>query len=119
VVVSSISARSARNTDSYRERFREKRNKQENDTHPSSNNSHPDLLAWASTVLDEGDEDGDAGIEHAGYVLGLEAVRDGEDELLVSDDAGGVPVLGAGAVRALAGLRKNRRIVSTSRCDQV
>jgi hypothetical protein len=68
----------------------------------------------AGTVPDEGDEDGDAGIEHAGYVLGLEAVRDGEDGLLVNDDAGGVPALGAGALRALFGLRTNRRMVSIS-----
>jgi hypothetical protein len=115
VVVSSISPRSARDTGSCRTGSRAKRNEQEKDTHQSSNINHPDLLA----VPDEGDEDGDAGIEHAGYVLELEAVLDGEDQLLVNDNAGGVPVLRAGVLRLLANLQTNRRIVSISRGDQV
>jgi hypothetical protein len=77
-----------------------------------SNTRHPDLLTWAGAVPDKGDEVGDAGIEHAGCVHGPKAVRNREDQLLVSDDAGGVLVLGAGAFRVLAGLRMNRRIVS-------
>jgi hypothetical protein len=75
----------------------------------------PDLLARASAVPDEGDEDGDAGMEHAGCVLGPEAVRDRVDQLLVGDDAGGVLALGAGAVGVLAGLRTDENIVSASR----
>jgi hypothetical protein len=112
VVVSSISPRSARDTGSYREGSRAKRNEKEKDTHKSSRTNHPDLLARAGAVPDDRDEDGDAGIEHAGCVPGLEAVRDGEDQLLVSDGAGEVPVLGAGALRVLGCLRTNRRIVS-------
>jgi hypothetical protein len=119
VVVSSISPRSARDTASYREGSRAKRNEQENDTHHSSNTNHPDLLARTCAVPDEGDEDRDSGIEHAGCVLGYETVCNGEDGLLESDDAGEVPILGAGALRALAGLRTNRRMVSTSRYDQI
>jgi hypothetical protein len=118
VLVSSISSRSARDTASCREGFREKRNEREKDTYKISNTSHLHLLARAGAVPDEGDQDGDAGIEHAGCLLVHEAVRNREDQLLVGDDAGGVPVLGAGAIRALAGLRTNRRIVSISRCDQ-
>jgi hypothetical protein len=98
---------------------RAKRNEEENDTHHSSNTNDPNLIVRAGAVPDEGDEDGDAEIEHAGYVLGNKAVRDGDDSLLVSDGAGGVPVLGAGALRALFGLQTNRRIVSISWYDQV
>jgi hypothetical protein len=119
VVVSSISPRSARDTESCRKESRAKRNKQEKDTHQSFNTNHPDLLARAGAVADEGDEDDDAGIEYAGYVLGLEAVRDGEDQLLVGDDTDGVPVLGADAVGVLVGLRTNKRMVSISRYDQI
>jgi hypothetical protein len=119
VVVSSISPRSARDTESCRKWSRENKNEQEKDTHKSFSANHPDLLARAGAVPDEGDKDGDAEREHAGYVLGLEAVRDGEDQLLVSDDAGGVPVLVVGALRALAGPRTSRRIVSISSCDHV
>jgi hypothetical protein len=118
VVVSSISPRSDRDIGSCREESRAKRNEQENDTHQSFNTNHPDLPAQADAVRDQRDQDGDTGIEHAGYVFGLEAVRDGEDQLLVSDDAGGVPALGADAVGVLVGLQTNRRIVSISRGDQ-
>jgi hypothetical protein len=119
VVVSSISSRSTRDTASYRKGSRAKRNEKEKDAYKSSSTSRLNLLARTGAVPDDRDEDGDTGIEHAGCLLEYEAVCNGEDQLLVSDDPGGVPALGAGTLRALAGLRKNRRIVSISRCDQV
>jgi hypothetical protein len=119
VLVSSISPRSAHDTESYSEVSRAKRNEQENDTHHSSNTKNPDLLARTGAFPDKGDEDGDARIEHAGCLLVHEAVSNGEDQLFVSDGAGGVSVLDAGALRTLFGLPTNRRIVSISRYDQV
>jgi hypothetical protein len=92
-----------------------KGNKEEKHTHKTSNSICPDLLTWTGSVVDEGDEDGDAGIEHAGCVLGLEAVQDRVDRLLVGDDTSTVAALSAGVVQVLAGLRTHENIVSASR----
>jgi hypothetical protein len=87
-------------------------NDTKNDTHKTANTDHADLLAWSGTVPNERTEDGETSTEHASGVLRLEAIRNREDELLVSDDAGGVATLCAGAVGVLAGLQARKPFMS-------
>jgi hypothetical protein len=115
VVVSGISPQNASDTGSYREGSRVKGNKQEKYTHKPSNSNPPDLPTWTGAVADEGDEDGDAGTEHAGCVLRLVIVRDRVDQLLVCDDTSRVAARSGCAVEVLAGLRSYESIVSVSR----
>jgi hypothetical protein len=81
-------------------------------TYKTTDTDHADLLTRTSTVPDERAEDSEASTEHASGVLRLETIRNGEDELLVGDDAGGVAALGAGAVGVLAGLQVRKPFMS-------
>jgi hypothetical protein len=82
-------------------------------THKTFNADNANLLAQTGAVPDKWAEDRNASTEHAGGVLGLEAVRGGEDELLMGDDAGGVAALGASAIGVLASLESGGQGVST------
>lgn len=67
----------------------------------SGENAHADnadLLAWPNAVADERGVGGQAGAEHRGGELGLEAVGDGEGEVLKRADVGGVAAVGECAV---------------------
>jgi hypothetical protein len=69
-----------------------------NATHKTTNTDSPDILAQAGAIRDERTEDGKASTEHTDFLLGIQAVRDGEDELVVRDDAGGVGILDVSGV---------------------
>jgi hypothetical protein len=63
-------------------------------TAKTSDTDDTDSLSWSSSSSDQGGEDGQTGAEHGSGILRLECLGDGEDELLVGSDSGGVASLG-------------------------
>jgi hypothetical protein len=74
-------------------------------THKTTDTDSADMLTGTGTVPNERGKDGETCTEHAGDGLGLEPIRNGEDELLMGHDAGGVAALGTDSIGLLAHLR--------------